>query len=109
MPFVGIKLIDLILVGLLFGLKEMTMTQILRTAGRIVFCCLSVLTGIAYPLAVTAVAQVAFPRQARVDLIVRYGSPVRFGVAGPALPPRRVILPERAVGYDFGPVQCHGQ
>jgi K+-transporting ATPase ATPase C chain len=48
------------------------MKDLLRPA-LVLFASLSLLTGVAYPLFVTAVAQAAFPRQANGSLIVRDG------------------------------------
>jgi len=46
------------------------------------FVLLSVVTGIVYPLAVTGVAQVAFPHQASGSLIVKDGQPVGSSLIG---------------------------
>ena len=42
----------------------------------VVFAALTLVTGVVYPLAVTAVGQAAFPHQAHGSLIVRDGKPV---------------------------------
>ena len=42
----------------------------------VTFIALSILTGLAYPLVVTAVGQAAFPKQANGSLILRDGKPV---------------------------------
>jgi potassium-transporting ATPase KdpC subunit len=57
------------------------MTSILRPA-FILLMSLTVLTGIAYPLVVTGVAQVIFPAQARGSLITREGKVVGSGLIG---------------------------
>lgn len=51
------------------------MTSTLRPA-LVLFLLLSLLTGLAYPLAVTGVAEVAFPRQAAGSLVERQGKTV---------------------------------
>jgi K+-transporting ATPase ATPase C chain len=51
-------------------------------ATLIIFIGLSLLTGLVYPLAVTAVAQVAFPSQANGSLIVRHGKAVGSRLIG---------------------------
>ncbi|MDM0026033.1 potassium-transporting ATPase subunit KdpC [Variovorax saccharolyticus] len=57
------------------------MTSILRPS-LVLFALLSALTGIVYPLAVTGVAQAAFPQQAAGSLIVRDGVTVGSALIG---------------------------
>lgn len=48
----------------------------------VVFAALTLVTGVAYPLVVTAVGQGAFPHQAHGSLIVRDGKPVGSALIG---------------------------
>jgi K+-transporting ATPase ATPase C chain len=48
----------------------------------VVFLALSILTGIVYPLAVTGIAQVAFPDQANGSIITRDGKPLGSSLIG---------------------------
>jgi K+-transporting ATPase ATPase C chain len=48
----------------------------------VLFSLLTVLTGVAYPLLVTGVAQVAFPEQASGSLILRDGQPIGSALIG---------------------------
>ncbi len=57
------------------------MTNILRPA-LILFFVLSLITGVAYPLVVTGVAQTVFPAQAAGSLILRDGKPVGSALIG---------------------------
>jgi K+-transporting ATPase ATPase C chain len=57
------------------------MTPILRPA-LVLFFTLSLLTGIAYPLAVTGLAHILFPAQAGGSLILRDGMPVGSRLIG---------------------------
>ena len=57
------------------------MTSTLRPA-LVLFVVLTVLTGIAYPLAVTGLGQGAFPEQAAGSLILREGKPVGSSLIG---------------------------
>jgi K+-transporting ATPase ATPase C chain len=59
------------------------MNAFLRPA-LVLFAVLTALTGIAYPLLVTAVAQLAFPDQAAGSLILRDGRPVGSSLIGQA-------------------------
>ncbi|MFZ3140578.1 potassium-transporting ATPase subunit KdpC [Polaromonas sp.] len=57
------------------------MKNILRPAG-VLFLALALLTGVAYPLAVTGAAQLLFPAQAGGSLILRDGKPVGSSLIG---------------------------
>jgi potassium-transporting ATPase KdpC subunit len=57
------------------------MLSILRPA-LVLFVVLSALTGVAYPLVVTGIAQVIFPEQAAGSLILRDGKPVGSALIG---------------------------
>lgn len=57
------------------------MNNILRPA-LVLFLVLTLLTGVAYPLVVTGVAQVLFPTQAAGSLILREGKPVGSSLIG---------------------------
>jgi len=59
------------------------MKSILRPA-LVLFALLTVLTGFIYPLAVTGVAQVAFPQQAHGSLVMRDGKAVGSTLIGQA-------------------------
>jgi len=50
----------------------------------VLFVLLSAITGLAYPLAVTGVAQLAFPHAANGSLVVRDGKPVGSDLVGQA-------------------------
>ena len=57
------------------------MTKTLRPL-LVLFTALTLLTGVAYPLVVTAVGQAAFPHQAHGSLILRDGKPVGSALIG---------------------------
>ena len=57
------------------------MTSIVRPA-LVIFAVLTVLTGVAYPLVVTGIGQVALPEQAAGSLILRDGKPVGSSLIG---------------------------
>jgi len=57
------------------------MTSIVRPA-LVTFAVLTALTGIAYPVVVTGISQLAFPEQAAGSLILRDGKPVGSSLIG---------------------------
>lgn len=57
------------------------MTPVIRPA-LVTFAVLTALTGLVYPLVVTAIGQAAFPAQAAGSLIVRDGQPVGSSLIG---------------------------
>lgn len=57
------------------------MTSLFRPA-LVLFLLLTLVTGIAYPLVVTGIAQVAFPTQAAGSLVIRDGKPVGSHLVG---------------------------
>jgi K+-transporting ATPase ATPase C chain len=61
--------------------KESLMNNIFRPA-LVLFLVLTLLTGVAYPLAVTGAAQLLFPDQAAGSLILRGGKPVGSSLIG---------------------------
>jgi len=62
---------------------------------------LACITGVAYPLAVTAVAHVAFPSQAGGSLLWKDGQVVGSSLVGQAMDEDRYFWPRpSAVGYD---------
>jgi potassium-transporting ATPase KdpC subunit len=61
-------------------LKELTMFR----SAIVIFALLSVLTGLAYPSVITAVAQLAFPSKANGSIIVKDGRAVGSGLIGQA-------------------------
>ena len=91
-PFIGIKVIDLLLGATVTRLRSCaTMTSILRPA-LVLFALLSVLVGIVYPLLVTGIAQAVFPAQAAGSLIVRDGKAVGSSLIGQSFSDAEVLL-----------------
>ena len=105
-PFVGIKLIDVAITVVRPRLRSFAMTSFLATHLRpalVVLLALTFVTGIAYPAAVTAVAQVVFPAQANGSLIVVDGRAVGSTLIGQAFDDPRYFWgrPSNAGdGYD---------
>jgi potassium-transporting ATPase KdpC subunit len=62
-------------------LKEKHMTSLLRPA-IVLFLILTAITGVAYPLLVTGIAQAVFPREAGGSLMVRQGKAVGSSLIG---------------------------
>ena len=91
-PFVGIKAIDLVLGGLGDRLMRRQIVPAL-----VAFLALTVLTGIAYPLAVTGVSQLAFGDQANGSLLERDGRVVGSELIGQPFA-ARALLPAAPLG-----------
>jgi K+-transporting ATPase ATPase C chain len=70
-------------------------------AAAVLFLVLSIVTGIAYPLLVTGVAQVVFPAEANGSLIVSGGKPVQDGARGVMDGTREVKDGASAVGSEL--------
>ena len=105
LPFVGIKLIDMLLVGdepRLTPRRTIMFGQFLPALRMLVV--LSVLTGVIYPYLVTGIAQLAFPRAANGSLIQSDGKARGIGSDRPAVR-RPEILLEPAVGDLAAAVQ----
>jgi K+-transporting ATPase ATPase C chain len=74
----------------------------LRTAVRL-FLALTVLTGVAYPLLVTGIAQAGFSRQANGSLLLVAGRPVGSSLVGQTFTGERYFWSRpSAVGYNAG-------
>lgn len=78
------------------------MTNMIR-ASVVIFLALTLVTGVAYPLLVTAIGQVAFPDQANGSLIERDGVVVGSALIGQSFDdPRYLWGRPSAAGYNGG-------
>ena len=77
-PFIGIKLIDMLLIGGAFPMMKIALRATLATI------VLLVLTAVLYPLAITGIAQVAFGNKADGSLVQDNGTEVGSSLIGQA-------------------------
>src|SRR6266516_5662714 len=77
------------------------MTSQLRPA-LTVFLLLTVITGVAYPALVTAIAQVCFPAQANGSIVERAGKPVGSALIGQPFDDPRYFWSRPSATSPFG-------
>ncbi len=80
-PFAGIKLIDMGWCWRTWPEEDIDMNSVLRPA-LVLLLVMTVITGVAYPLVVTGIAQVVFPRQAAGSLVEKDGKAIGSRLIG---------------------------
>jgi hypothetical protein len=86
-PFIGIKLIDLAVGGLVWPEEATAMNKDITSSLRpavVMTLLFALLLGLAYPLAMTGIGQLLFPRQANGSLVEEGGKVVGSTVIGQA-------------------------